>query len=199
VRKMIACLMWLALSLMAAAAPGAAQEDPSQRPSPPAKAECRFADGKTITVDYSSPRMRGRRIFGGLVPYGEVWRAGANEATTFVTNSNLVVGTAYVPAGSYTLFALPEQNRWTLIVHKKTGVWGIPYPGTADELTRAPMTVSRLPQALENFTIAFDRSGAGCTLRMDWETTRASVNISQRFDLAPAPAEGAGGRGVRPN
>ena len=198
-QKFIVCLMALALSLLVATAPGGAQEDRSQRPSPPAKAECRFADGRTITVDYSSPRMRGRRIFGGLVPYGEVWRAGANEATTFVTNSNLVVGGRYVPAGSYTLFTLPEQNRWTLIVHKKTGVWGIPYPGAADELTRVPMTLSRLPQPLENFTIAFDRTGAGCTLRMDWETTRASVNISQRYDLAPASAEGARGRGATPN
>jgi len=180
VRKFIVGLMVPALGLLVATVPGVAQEDRSQRPSPPAKAECSFADGKTITVDYSSPRMRGRRIFGGLVPYGEVWRAGANEATTFVTNSNLVVGGKDVPAGSYTLFALPEQNRWTLIVHKKTGVWGIPYPGAADELTRAPMTLSRLPQALENFTIAFDRAGGGCTLRLEWETTRATVNMLQK-------------------
>jgi len=172
--------MALAASLIVATVPSGAQDDRSQRPSPPAKAECRFADGKTIAVDYSSPRMRSRRIFGGLVPYGEVWRAGANEATTFVTNSNLVVGGRNVPAGSYTLFAVPEQNRWTLIVHKKTGVWGIPYPGTADELVRAPMTLSRLPQPLENFTIAFDRSGGGCTLRLDWESTRAAVNVTQR-------------------
>lgn len=177
--KFTVCCLVCVLSLCVAAVPSSAQEDRSQRPSPPAKAECKFADGRIITVDYSSPRMRGRRIFGGLIPYREVWRAGANEATTFVTNSNLVVGTTYVPAGSYTLFALPEQNRWTLIVHKQIGIWGIPYPGTADELTRADMTVSRLSAPIENFTIAFDRSGAGCTLRMDWETTRASVNISQ--------------------
>lgn len=179
-QKFIVCLVVLVLSLLVATAPGGAQEDRSQRPSPPAKAECRFADGRTITVDYSSPRMRGRRIFGGLVPYGEVWRAGANEATTFVTNSNLVVGGKDVPAGSYTLFTLPQQNGWTLIVHKKTGIWGIPYPGAADELTRVPMTLSRLPQPLESFTIAFDRSGASCTLRLDWETTRASVSITQK-------------------
>ncbi len=60
----------------------AAQQDKSARPSPPAQAQCKFSDGKTITVDYSSPRAKGRKIFGGLVPYGEVWRTGANEATT---------------------------------------------------------------------------------------------------------------------
>ena len=178
--KFIVCLMVLALSLLVATAPSGAQEDRSQRPSPPAKAECRFADGKTITVDYSSPRMRGRRIFGGLVPFGEVWRAGANEATTFVTNSNLVVGGKDVPAGSYTLFTLPTANRWTLIINKQTGIWGIPYPGPASDFTRTEMTVSRLPAPLENFTIGFDRAGGGCTLRLDWETTRASVSITQK-------------------
>ena len=78
------CTLFL-LSLTAMANPGQGQQDKKQRPSPPANAMCKFADGKTITVDYSSPRMRGRKIFGDLVPYGEVWRAGANEATTFVT------------------------------------------------------------------------------------------------------------------
>ena len=61
--------------------------DKSQRPSPPAKAQCKFSDGNSITVDYSSPRVKGRKIFGDLVPYGEVWRTGANEATSLVTTS----------------------------------------------------------------------------------------------------------------
>src|SRR5712664_2563390 len=78
-----------------------AQQEESKRPSPAAQAQCKFSDGKTITVDYSSPRMRGRKIFGGLVPYGEVWRTGANEATTFVTSSDVMVGGKDVPAGSY--------------------------------------------------------------------------------------------------
>ena len=78
--------------------------------SPPAKATCTFADGKTITVDYSSPRMRGRKIFGGLVPYGQEWRAGANEATTFVPNVNVTVGGKDVPAGKYTIFYTAERG-----------------------------------------------------------------------------------------
>src|SRR5271166_1019695 len=69
--------------------------------SPPAKADCKFSDGKTIHVDYSSPRMKGRKIFGGLVPYGEPWRTGANAATTFVTSADVNVGGKDVPAGSY--------------------------------------------------------------------------------------------------
>src|ERR1035437_1672427 len=73
----------------------------SQMPSPPAKAACKFSDAKTITINYSSPRMRGRQIFGGLVPYGEVWRAGANQATTFVIDTAVTLGGKTVPAGSY--------------------------------------------------------------------------------------------------
>src|SRR5258707_6619882 len=93
-----------------------AQENKGQRPSPPAQAQCKFSDGKTITVDYSSPRMKGRKIFGDLVPYGQVWRAGANEATTFVSTAGLSVEGKDVPAGSYTIFTLPAQDKWTLLI-----------------------------------------------------------------------------------
>jgi len=89
---------------------GTAQTDKSKRPSPPAKATCDLGGGKSITVDYSSPRAKGRKIFGDLVPYGEVWRAGANEATTFVTTADLMVGGEHVPAGNYTLFAIPNKR-----------------------------------------------------------------------------------------
>lgn len=148
--------------------------------SPPAKADCKFSDGKTIHVDYSSPRMKGRKIFGGLVPYGEPWRAGANEATTFVIDADMNVGGKTVPAGSYTLFALPTANAWTLIISKQTGEWGIPYPGESYDFGRVPMKVSKLDSPLENFTIAFDQSGSACTLRLDWESTGASVEIAEK-------------------
>jgi hypothetical protein len=167
----------LLLNLVVFAGPALAQG--GGPPSPPAKASCKFADGKTITVDYSSPRMRGRKIFGGLVPYGETWRAGANEATTFVINADLKVGDKVVPAGSYTLFTMPEQDKWTLIVSKQTGEWGIPYPGAEFDFARTGMKVSSLPAPLENFTIGFNQSGKTCTMHMDWETTRASVDITE--------------------
>jgi hypothetical protein len=150
------------------------------KPSPAASASCDLGGGKTIKTDYSSPRMKGRKIYGGLVPFGEVWRTGANEATTFVTSSEVVVGGKTVPAGSYTIFTVPNADKWTLIINKKTGEWGIPYKYESDELARIDMKVSKLPAPVENFTIAYDKSGAGCTLRMDWETTRASVDISAK-------------------
>lgn len=164
----------LALALMALQ--GSAQ---GSRPSPAAKATCSLADGKTITVDYSSPRAKGRKIFGGLVPLGEVWRAGANEATTFVTTTDVMVGGTHLPAGNYTLFTIPNKDKWTLIISKKTGEWGIPYPGQDQDFARVDMKVSTTSAPVENFTIAFDKAGAGCALRMEWETTRATVEISK--------------------
>ena len=150
------------------------------RPSPGASATYDLGGGKTITTNYSSPHMKGRNIYGYLVPFGQVWRAGANEATTFVTSSDLVVGGKAVPAGSYTIFTIPAVDKWTLIINKKTGEWGIPYKYESDELARVDMKVSTLPALVENFTVAYDKSGSGCALRMDWETTRASVDVTAK-------------------
>jgi len=150
------------------------------KPSPPASASCDLGGGKTVKTDYSSPRMKGRKIYGELVPFGQVWRTGANEATTFVTSADLVVGGKTVPAGSYTIFTVPSADKWTLIINKKTGEWGIPYKYESDELARVDMKLSKLPSPVENFTISYVKSGSGCSLHIDWENTRASVDISAK-------------------
>jgi hypothetical protein len=152
----------------------------SAQASPPASASCDLGGGKTIKTDYSSPRLKGRKMIGEHDPYGKVWRTGANEATTFVTSADVNVGGKTVPAGSYTIFTVPNPDKWTLIINKKTGEWGIPYKYESDELARVDMKVSKLPAPVENFTIAYDKSGSGCTLRLDWDTTRASVDISAK-------------------
>src|SRR6266852_3498006 len=164
-RKQFAVLAAGCLTLGLMAVLGSAQMDKASRPSPAAKASCALADGKTITVDYSSPRAKGRKIFGGLVPYGEVWRAGANEATTFVTTSDLMVGGTHVPAGSYTIFTIPNKDKWTLVISKKTGEWGTNYPGPEQDLARVDMKVSTIPATVENFTIAFGKAPRGCRAR----------------------------------
>ena len=178
----------IAVSLFAVAMFASAQmnmsDDKSKRPSPPASAACKFSDGKTIKIDYSSPRAKGRKIFGeasekALVPYGQIWRTGANDATTFVTDTNVTVGGKAVPAGSYTIFTVPKADAWSLVISKKTGEWGTDYPGEKEDLVRAPMTVSKTSAPVENFTIAFDQAGSKCTLRMEWENTRASVEITK--------------------
>jgi len=151
-----------------------------KRPSPPASATCDLGSGKTIKTDYSSPRMKGRKIYGELVPFGEVWRTGANEATTFVTSADVSVGGTNVPAGSYTIFTVPNADSWKLIINKKTGEWGIPYKYESDELARVDMKVSKLPSPVEDFKISYAKSGNGCTMHIDWETTRASVDITSK-------------------
>jgi len=173
-----------ALATVACAQMGMGQ-DKSKRPSPPASAQCKFSDGKTVKIDYSSPRAKGRKIFGtagekALVPFGEVWRTGANEATTFVADTNVSVGGKAVPAGSYTIFTVPKADLWTLVISKKTGEWGTNYPGEKEDLARVPMNVGKTAAPVENFTIAFDQAGSTCKLRMEWENTQASVEVSEK-------------------
>src|SRR5208282_5850889 len=103
-RKVFAVLAVGCMTLGLMAMLGSAQMDKAARPSPPASASCDIGGGKTIKTDYSSPRLKGRQMIGGVEPYGKVWRNGANEATTFVTSADLMVGGTHVPAGSYTLF-----------------------------------------------------------------------------------------------
>jgi hypothetical protein len=179
-RKVIAAVSVFCLALALFVFASHARQDKGQRPSPPAKATLDLGGGKSITVDYSSPRVKGRKIFGELVPYGKVWRAGANEATTLTTTADITIGGTAVPAGTYTLFAIPEQNKWTLIISKKTGEWGTAYPGPSDDLARVDMKVSSLSTPMENFTISFDKSSNGGTMNMEWETTKASVPITKK-------------------
>lgn len=180
----LCCVLLFGVAILAAA--GEARQDKSQRPSPPAHADFTFADGKTISVDYSSPRVKGRKIFGDLEPYGKPWRAGANEATTFVTTADLIVGGKDVPAGAYTLFMIPDATEWTLIVSKKTKddkggpVSGIRYPGEQFDLLRVKMKLTKLDANVENLLIAFDKAGDGANLHLDWESSRASVEISEK-------------------
>lgn len=179
-RKAIAALSVLCLGLFILAVASHAQMDKSKRPSPPASAKLELAGGQSITVDYSSPRAKGRKIYGELVPFGKVWRTGANEATTFVTTADVTVGGTAVPKGSYTLFTIPDKDKWALVISKKTGEWGTDYPGPSNDLARIDMKASTLPSAVENFTISFDKSADGGTMNIDWETTRASVAIAKK-------------------
>jgi hypothetical protein len=158
----------------------AAQQDKSKRPSPPAQATWDLGGGKSVTIDYSSPRAKGRKIYGELIPFGQVWRTGANEATTLVTPVDLIIGGNTVPAGSYTIFTMPNKDKWTLIISKKTGEWGTDYPGQTNDLARVDMKVSALPAPVENFTISFEKAGNGANLNIDWDTTRATVAVAKK-------------------
>ena len=175
-RKLLTICSLAVLTLAVAAIVVRAQQDKSKRPSPPASAKCELAAGKSITIDYSSPRLKGRKVGGEIAPYGQVWRTGANEATTFVTTTDLMVGSTHVPAGSYTIFTVPNKDKWLLVISKKTGEWGTDYPGEKEDLARVDMKAASGP-ATENFTISLDKGAKGCTLKMAWDTTVASVEI----------------------
>jgi hypothetical protein len=152
------------------------KEDKSKRPSPPGTAEVTLK-GKTVTVDYSRPSMKGRKIMGGLVPYGEVWRTGANEATTLITAVDLNIGGTKVTAGKYTLWTLPSAGTWKLIINKQTGQWGTNYDEKQD-FARIDMQKKELSAPVEQFTISFDKKGEDTAdLVMQWEQTSVSVPI----------------------
>lgn len=144
--------------------------------SPPATAEVSL-NGKAVTIKYNSPRLKGRTIGSDIVPYGKVWRTGANPATTLITATNLKIGTLDVPAGTYTIYTLPNANQWLLIVNKQTGQWGTEY-SEGQDLGRTPMTGKTLPASQENMSISFeDTKGASTQLHIKWGTTDEHVNV----------------------
>ncbi len=124
--------------------------------------------GANLEVVYSRPAKRGRVIFGNVVPWGEVWRTGANAATQLTTTRDLVIGGTTVPAGKYTLFTLPTANGAQLIINSQTGQWGTDYDSKRD-FARINLTRTMLTSPVERFTIGVDPSGAGGVLRMAWD------------------------------
>jgi hypothetical protein len=153
---------------------------PSAKPlaSPAATAEVSL-NGKQVTIHYNSPRLKGRTIGTTIVPYGQVWRTGANPATTLITATALKIGTLTldVPAGTYTIYTLPSASQWLLIVNKQTGQWGTDY-SEAQDLGRTPMTSKILPASQENMSISFEHTkGAATELHVKWGTTDEYVTV----------------------
>jgi len=146
--------------------------------SPPDSVKASVA-GAALAVRYSRPSTRGRVIFGNVVPWNQVWRTGANQATIFETSADLVMAGRPVPAGKYSLWTLPAPGGWKLIVNRNTGQWGTDYNAQYD-LARLDMTVEQLPQPVERFTIGIEPKGSGGVLRLEWEKTRASVPLSRK-------------------
>jgi hypothetical protein len=142
--------------------------------SPPARASVTLA-GKKLTIAYSSPFIRGRKIMGGLVPYGRWWRTGADNATTFQTEADLDLGGLKVPMGTYTIYTLPGATEWQLIINKQTGQWGTEYNQRQD-LGRVKMNLAQTPALVDSFKIELLATGGNKgLLKMTWERTEVSV------------------------
>jgi Protein of unknown function (DUF2911) len=149
------------------------------RPSPHATADVTLK-GKLVTLAYGRPSMRGRKIVGNLLPFGQVWRTGADEATSFVTPLNLTMGGVVIPAGSYTLYSLPEEKSWKLIINKQIGQWGTEYDQSQD-LVRIDMQQSKTTAPVEQFTISWTNKGPDkADLVLEWENTRLTVPVTAK-------------------
>jgi hypothetical protein len=166
------CTMFIGLGMLT----GAQAQTKKPVLSPPAETS-QTVDGKTVSIHYSAPSVRGRKIFGGLVPYDHWWRTGANSATTLKTEANLKIGTATVPAGTYTLYTLPSAGTWKLIINKQTGQWGTKYDQSQD-LSRVDMKKETLSSPQEVMSITIEPfQGKQSSLHVRWETTDVSVPI----------------------
>jgi len=154
-----------------------AQDDKSKRPSPPVTATGKIGDA-TITIDYSSPSVKGRKIFGGLLPYGMLWRAGANEATLFQTDRDIKVAGKLLPAGKYSFFATPGEKKWTIFFNSETGQWGDKKGGAANmDSTKIVLSFNVKVKKLKtlNEKLEYVISAKGFDLR--WEYTDIFIAV----------------------
>ncbi|HLT71545.1 MAG TPA: DUF2911 domain-containing protein [Cyclobacteriaceae bacterium] len=172
-KTMTTRFLTLAVSLALTTSIAWAQE----KASPPATATGKVGDA-TVTINYSSPAVKGRAIWGDLVPYGEVWRAGANEATVFATDKDIKVEGKTLPAGKYSLFAQPGENEWTIIFNSETGQWGVKRGGVANrDPAKDVLSVTVKPKKSANMNerLAYVVDGKSFALR--WENLEVPVSL----------------------
>ena len=144
--------------------------------SPPATATGKIG-AATVTVNYSAPSVKGRKIFGELVPYGKTWRAGANQATTLETDKNITIGGKALPAGKYTLFATPTENEWTIILNSETGQWGIKRGGEAnrDPAKDVLSVTAKAKKSDFNERLVYEVNKKDVTLK--WENVEVPISV----------------------
>jgi hypothetical protein len=128
-----------------------AQEDKSKRPSPPAKLTA-TVNGANIVIDYSQPSVKGRAIGKDIAPYGQVWRTGANEATTFEVNRDVKIEGRELKAGKYSLFTIPNENQWTIIFNKEANQWGAFKYDKEKDVLRVPVKPTKAKSFTERMT-----------------------------------------------
>ena len=150
---------------------------PEARLSPMQLARTQIGD-VYVKVHYSSPRRRGRKIFGELVPYGELWRTAANEATEITLTGNLSVGGQELPAGTYSLFSIPGESEWTIIINGGLGQNGTAQYDEGQDVLRITVPSTQLDESHEAFTLTFEAKGAGADLVLKWDRTQVALGIT---------------------
>jgi hypothetical protein len=151
-------LMFLSGVLLLNVAIAFGQADKSSRPSPPATVSGKSAGGANVKIDYSQPSVKGRTVGGDVAPNGKVWRAGANEATILEVDKDVTIEGKKVPAGKYTLWAIPGDKESTIIINKETGQWGTQYK-EAQDLVRVPVKTEKAPAFTEKLTYVIGKDG----------------------------------------
>ena len=154
----------------------------SKRLSPKDTVEFKLNDLK-LEVFYNRPSKKGRDVFGALVPYNKVWRTGANEATTFETNKNLMIKGIHLPKGKYTLWTVPRDSSWNVIFNTKQYPWGVdeqmqPMWDPNYDILEIDVPVENIATTVEQFTIAFDNSTDDLKLTMAWDNTKIAVPLN---------------------
>ena len=137
-----------------------------------------------LAVEYCRPNMKGREIFGGLVPYGEVWRTGANEATLFRTNKRIDFGGEIVEAGTYSLFTIPGEEEWTFVLNRVVEQWGAYDYDATQDVVRVKAKSAKREGALEQLTISFEEGDASVHMVLAWEKTSVTLSIREASDDA---------------
>ena len=160
------------LVLFAAMALIGYSQDKSTRKSPPAKATAAL-EGTTVTIDYSQPGVKGREIWGKLVPYSKVWRAGANETTTIEFSSDVKVNEMDVPAGKYGLYVIPNENTWTIIISPNIG-WGAGSYNAEEDVLRFDTRVLKTDELTERLTYSISEDGE---VSINWEYIEVNFTI----------------------
>jgi hypothetical protein len=128
-------------------------------------------------VIYSRPQKKGRKVFGELEEYGKVWRLGANEATEVEFFIPVMIGGKAVPKGRYTLYAIPQADKWTIIVNRETDIWGAYKYDAGKDVLRTDVPVTNLDTPVEAFTMAFEKADTGASLIMAWDNVMVSLPV----------------------
>lgn len=142
----------------------------------PAATAIHNQNGLSVQVDYCQPYKKDRVVFGQLVPYGKVWRTGANEATIFETKQDIKIADKPLKAGKYTLWTIPNPDKWIIIINGQTGQWGTMYDESKDVL-RVEVPAGKIAETVEQFNINFVPETGGINMILRWENTEVKVPI----------------------
>ncbi|AHM63474.1 hypothetical protein D770_26155 [Flammeovirgaceae bacterium 311] len=155
-----------------------AQEALKLRPSPLEMITFKSPEDTYVKITYGRPQKRGRNIFGELVPFDKVWRTGANEATELTTTGDIMLAGNRIPAGTYTLFTIPEKDKWTIIVNREPGQWGAYRYDESKDLLRFSVPTKQLQNVYEPFTMEFEQTANDVLLKMMWDRTGVEIPVT---------------------